>query len=115
MRTDELKSLLQQEDRWIREAECVVADVRRLREDELRRLRPAVVRRWALVLGFALASAAAAGVGYAWATQPYERELSTLRSRMDVVDLIEHRALTMTPAERRQFDALMRWNPSPKR
>jgi len=34
---------------------------------------------------------------------------------MDVAGFIEQRALTMTPDERRQFDALMRWNTSPKR
>jgi hypothetical protein len=63
---DELKALLQQEERWLRETERVVAEVRRLREEEMRRLRPAVVRRWALALVFALVSAAAAGASYAW-------------------------------------------------
>ena len=53
---------------------------------------------------------AASGAGYAWATRPYEIELSALRSRMDFAESVEHRALTMTPAERRQFDALMKCN-----
>ena len=53
-RMDELKALLQQEERWLRETERVVAEVRRLREEEMHRLRPAVVRRWALALVFAL-------------------------------------------------------------
>jgi hypothetical protein len=34
---------------------------------------------------------------------------------MDFAEDVEHRAVTMTPAERRQFDALMRWNVSTKR
>jgi hypothetical protein len=34
---------------------------------------------------------------------------------MDFAESVEHRALTMTPAERRQFDALMKWNALAKR
>ena len=109
---DELKALLQQEERWLRETERAVAEVRRLREEEMRRLRPAVVRRWALALAFALISAAAAGAGYAWVTRPYQAELAALRSRTEFTELVEHRVLAMTPAERRQLDALMKWNPS---
>ena len=114
-RMDELKALLQQEERWLRETERVVGEVRRLREEEMRRIRPAVVRRWALALVFALISATAAGAGYGWATRPYDAELAALRSRVEFTQLVEHRILTMTPAERRQFDTLMRWNPSMKR
>lgn len=63
----------------------------------MRRLRPAVVRRWALALIFALASATGAGVGYAWAVRPYQAELTALRARMEFTELIEHRVLAMTP------------------
>ena len=86
-----------------------------VRDDEVRRFRPAVIRRWALALVFALASATGAGAGYAWATRPYQAELAALRSRMEFAEFVEHRALTMTPAERRQFDALMKWSMSQKR
>lgn len=112
---DDLKTLLDQEDRWLHSAERVVTDVRRLREDELRRFRPAVIRRWALAVFFALASATAAGAGYAWTTRPYQAELAALRARTDFAEFVEQRALTMTPAERRQFDALMKWNAAVKR
>src|SRR5476649_1923467 len=114
-RIDELKTLPQQEDRWLHEAQRVVAEMRRLRDDEMRCLRPAVARRWALDLIFALASAATAGAGYAWATGPYQAELASLRSRMDFTEFVEHRTLTMTPAERQQFDTMMRWKLSSKR
>jgi hypothetical protein len=57
-----------------------------------------------------LGSAAAGGVGYAWWTKPYADELASLRSRAEFATFVEHRVLTMTPAERRQFDALMKWN-----
>ncbi len=114
-RTDELKALIQREERWLGEAERVVAEVRRVRQAEMRRLRPAVVRRWALALIFALASAAATGAGYAWVTRPYQGELAALRSRTEFTELVERRVLTMTPAERRQFDALMKWGAWPKR
>jgi hypothetical protein len=112
---DELKALLQHEDQWLRESGRVVAELRRLRDDEMRRLRPAVARRWALALVFALGSAVAAGAGYSWASRPYQNELESLRSRIDFAEAVEHRALTMTPAERRQFDALMRWSTSARR
>src|SRR5260221_12151552 len=112
---DELKTLLQEENRWLHEAELVVSEMRRLRDDEVRRLRSAMIHRWALAWIFALASAAAAGVGYAWWTRPYQAELAALRSRMDLAEFVEHRAMTMTPAERRQFDSLMRWNAPLKR
>jgi hypothetical protein len=114
-RLDELKMLLQQEERWLREMERVITEVRRLREEEMRRLRPAVVRRWALAFFFALVSAVTAGAGYAWVTRPYEAELAALRSRTEFTERVEHRVLTMTPAERRQFDALMKWSTSTKR
>jgi len=58
---------------------------------------------------FALASTAAAGAGYAFATQPHARELDALRSRAELTDAVTRRMLTMTPAERRQFDVLMKW------
>ena len=114
-RIDELRTLLQQEERWLHEAQRVVTELRRLRDEELRRLRPAMIRRWALAVAFSLASAAAAGAGYARATHPYQAELADLRSRMDFAAHVEHRALTMTAAERRQFDVLMRWNVPSKR
>jgi hypothetical protein len=73
---------------------------------------PGVIRRWAVALVFALGSAAAAGASYAWAAKPYAAELEELRSRLAFVEVVEHRFVTMTPAERRQFDALMKWNRS---
>ena len=96
-RIDELRSLLQEEDRWLHDAQRVVAEMRRLRDEEMRRLRPAMLRRWAVALIFALASAAASGAGYAWWTRPYQAEVAALRSRMDFAGYVEHRALTMTP------------------
>jgi hypothetical protein len=34
---------------------------------------------------------------------------------MDFAEVLERRFVTMTAAERRQFDVLMRWNAPPKR
>lgn len=114
-RIDELSTLLQEEGRWLREAQGLVAEVRRLRDDEIRRVRAGAARRWAVALIFALGAAAAAGAGYSWASRPYQLELDVLRSRMDFADAVERRALTMTPAERRQLDALMKWSTPQKR
>jgi hypothetical protein len=95
-------------------AQLAVSEVRSFREEDMLRFWPAVLRRWAVALVFALASAAAAGAGYAWWTKPYAAELAALRSRVGFVDFVEHRVLTMTPAERRQFDTLMKWKPPRK-
>ena len=73
---------------------------------------PGVIRRWTVALVLALISAAAAGAGYAWWTKPHAAELADLRSRVEFAKFVEHRVLTMTPTERRQLDALMRWNRS---
>ncbi len=106
----ELKRVLHEEQQWLAHAERTIAEVRRWREEERRRFWPGVVRRWILALAFAIASAAAAGGGYAWAMKPYAAELADLRARLAVMEYVEHRIVTMTPAERRQFDTVMGWN-----
>lgn len=42
-------------------------------------------------------------------TKPYASELAELRAREEFAEFVERRFVTMTPAERRQFDALMKW------
>ena len=111
---DELRDLLEQERAWLMEAQRTLSQVRELRANELRRLRTSVVARWAAAVAFALVSALAVGAGYAWVAKPYESELSELRGRQTFAEAIERRFVAMTPAERRQFDALMRWDAGPK-
>ena len=65
-------------------------------------------RRWVVAVLFALAAAAAFGAGHVWASRPYEAELASLRFRVEVLDSIAARIVTMTPTERRQFDVLMK-------
>jgi hypothetical protein len=108
-RNDELHAVLQREQNWLDQAQRTIEEARRWRELEMRRFWPGVWRRWALALVFALASAAAAGAGYGVVTKPYTNELAALRSRAEFDSFVEHRLLTMTAAERRQFDALMKW------
>lgn len=105
---DALRRVLRDEQTWLARAEQTVAHVRAFREEEMRRFWPGVWRRWAIALVFALGSAAAFGAGYAWSTRPDEAELISLRSRVELLDFVARRVLTMTPAERRQFDALMK-------
>jgi hypothetical protein len=114
-RIEELRALLDQEDRCLRETERVLGDVRRAHDEQIRRLRPAVVRRWALPLLFAWACAFAAGAGYVWAAHPYQAELAAVRTRLEFADFVERRVITMTAAERRQFDALMKTRNPDKR
>ena len=106
----DLRAVLRDEQNWLRQAQTLLADVRYFREQERVRFWPGVWRRWALALVFALASAAAAGAGCAWVTQPYAAELGALRDRAGFSEIIAQRMATMTAAERRQFDALMKWH-----
>jgi hypothetical protein len=110
-----LRAVLLQERTWLESAQRTVSEVRAWREHERLRFWPGIVKRWAIALAFALASAAVAGVGYGWVTEPYAAELATLRSRAEFADFIEHRIITMTPAERRQLEALIRLDTPPKR
>src|SRR5688572_15592342 len=61
----DLRIVLRDERDWLREAQQLLADVRHFREQERLRFWPGVWRRWILAVVFALASAAAAGAGYA--------------------------------------------------
>lgn len=108
----DLRAVLRDEQNWLRQAQGLLADVRYFREQERLRFWPGVWRRWALALVFALASVAAAGAGYAWVTQPYAAELTALRDRSGVSEIIVQRMATMTAAERRQLERLMGWKPS---
>jgi hypothetical protein len=109
---NEFRTVLRDEHNWLQQAQLVASQVRAFREEDVLRFWPGVVRRWIVALLFALGSAAAAGASYAWAMKPHAAELEELRSRLAFVEVVEHRFVTMTPAERRQFDALMKWNRS---
>jgi hypothetical protein len=109
------RDLLKDEHQWLDRAERMIGQVRALREQERRRFWPAVWRRWAVATTFALAAAAAFGAGYGWASRPYQAELVSLRSRVEFLDFVAQRVITMTPGERRQFDALMKAPPGMKR
>ena len=110
-----LRTLLRDEQTWLVRAEHTIASIRHHREWEVHRFWPAVWRRWAVAAALVILTAGAVGAGYAWIARPYERELTTLRSRIEFLDVVAQRVLTMTPAERRQFDALMKWDAAPKR
>jgi hypothetical protein len=110
-----LLALLQEEANWLARAERVIAQARAFRERETTAFWPAVARRWTIAIVFAVIFLFAAGAGYVWASRPYEAELASLRSRVAWLDAIAERVLTMTPAERRRFDDLMKLSPSPHR
>ncbi len=110
-----LRKLLQDEQTWLVRAEHTITSIRHHREWEVHRFWPAVWRRWAVAAAFVVLTAAAAGAGYALIARPYETELATLRARVEFLDAVARRVLMMTPAERRQFDALMKWDAVPKR
>lgn len=108
----ELKEMLMREETWLREAQKTVTEVSAWRAREARQLWPRI-GRWIVAAVFAIASAAAAGAGYAGLTKPYQRQLDQLRDQAAVGWFVEQRTRTMSAAERRQFDTLMRWPHDP--
>ena len=105
----DLRDVLRDERTWLDAAQRTIAEAKRWREQEQRRYWPGVAYRWIMALAFALLSAVAVGTGYAWIAKPYAIEFETLRPRAELGLLVEQRMNTMTPAERRALDALMKW------
>jgi hypothetical protein len=56
----------------------------------------------------AITIAFAAGAGHVWAGASYRSEIATLQARVDALDFVARRFLTVSPAERKQFDALLK-------
>ena len=112
--SETLRTLLRDEQTWLVRAEPAITPMRHQREWEVHRFWPAVWRRWVVAVMFAVVTAGAAGAGYVWAAWPNAAELADLRARVDRLDVIVERVLTMTPAERRQLDALMKGPTAPK-
>jgi hypothetical protein len=105
----EFRALLHEEQRWLAEARQLVAEVRYFRQ-ALDHRWPAQLRRWALACLVALASAVAAGAGFVAVAERDAAEEMSLRKRAAFADTILERVGGMTPAERRQFERLMRGN-----
>jgi hypothetical protein len=103
-----VQEVLRQEQTWLEQAERTVKEVQRWRDLEAYRFWPGVAYRWAFALTFALIAIWIAGAGYAWVTDAREREVASLRSRLERLDLIEERIASMTPTEQRQLDALLK-------
>ena len=104
----ELRAVLRDEQAWFDRVQAMVAELRRWREQELRRFWFAVVWRWALACAFAVLFAGIAGAGYAWRTRPYVAEIESLRPKAELADLIQRRLGELTPQQRREFDRLMK-------
>jgi len=106
-RTDELKRLVELEERWLAEARQTVIQVQRLREKDAERFWRGVVLRWTIAAVFAIGAAAAAGAAYATVERPAERELDSLKVRLEFSEYIERRVARMSPSQRHTFDRLM--------
>lgn len=107
---EKLREVISSERDWLARTREALVEVRRFREQEVKEFWPAVWRRWIAAVALAMASIAAGGAGYARVVQPYAAEIELLRSRAEFGDRIARRIVTMTTAERRQLDALMKWN-----
>jgi hypothetical protein len=105
----DLREVLREERLWLEAAQRATDDARRWRIEEQRRYWPGVAYRWITALAFALLSAVAVGTGYGWMAKPYANELEAIRPHAELGQLVEQRMTTMTPMERRQLDALMKW------
>jgi hypothetical protein len=106
--------VLRDERDWLYQAQKLLADAHRFRQQERLRFWPGVWRRWMLAAAFALLSAAASGAGHAWVTQLCAAKLSELRVQAGLGEAVMQRVATMTPGERRQFDVFMQWHTSPR-
>jgi hypothetical protein len=104
----ELNATLRDEQMWLTQAQRTVEQVRQWREMESGRLWLPVLWRWVLAGAFALVSAGIAGAGYAWVMEPYAAELKWLRSEASFSAFVQRRLQTMTPAELREYERLMR-------
>ncbi|HET9776750.1 MAG TPA: hypothetical protein VFP77_09320 [Gemmatimonadaceae bacterium] len=107
-RDDSLRKLLREEETWLSSAQDLVREVARFRDAESREFWPAVWRRWAMAVALTFVTGLGGGVGYVWSGRAYEAELAQLRSRVELLDSIGSRVISMTPAERRQLDTLLR-------
>lgn len=103
------RQLLNDERAWLVQAQHFISQAEASRRHELNRFWPAVWKRWAMIVVLILATGLATGAGYVWAARPYEAELASLRSGVELGDTVARRVLEMTPAERRQFEVLMKW------
>ena len=104
---EDLRTLLTDERNWLTEAHRLVADVRDLRLAVEHRWSSAI-RRWVLPTLFALASAMAAGGGFGALAGRQAEDADALRDRAAFADAIQERLDTMTTAERRQFERLIK-------
>jgi len=110
-----LKETLDAETKWLVKVQDLVGEVRAFREAEFGRFRFGVVWRWALACLFALAAISVGEAVYVWAEKPYSEEVDRLRAQAAFADVVQRRMSTMTPAERQQFDRLMKPQPRPGR
>ena len=105
----ELKATLDAEQRWLAQMQDLLRDVQRWRQWESRESRWKAVWRWSAAVAFALAVSTATGCGFLWARQLYAIQLERLQSEAVLADLFERRVAMMTPAERQQFQRLMKF------
>jgi len=110
-----LKETLKAEQAWLSKVEELLEKEQAFRQSQFEHFRLSILWRWVLACAFALAAMGAAGAGYVWAARPYKAELAQLRDQAASADLIERRLAAMTPAERQQFERLLKLTATPRR
>jgi hypothetical protein len=103
-----LKETLDAEAKWLNKVQELVREVREFREDDFRQFRLGVVWRWILASLFALTAIGVHEAVRVRGENPYAAENERLRAQAEFSDLVQRRLSTMTPAERQQFDRLMK-------
>jgi hypothetical protein len=107
-RDDEFRKLLAEEQVWLTRSTQLVGELRRLRESEMAQFWPWVWRRWAMAMVLSAMTALGGVAGYVWAIRPQAAELAVAREQAAWASSLAQRVMKMTPAERKQFDALMK-------
>lgn len=107
-RHDALRDTLHHQQRWLQRAEAAMKTAQDWQRASARTLWPHLALRWLALALFALTAVVLSTATYAWATRPYADEVALLRARLMFVEQMERRMFQMSPAERRQFDTLLR-------
>jgi hypothetical protein len=108
VRDDEFRKLLSEEQVWLARSTQLVSELRRLRESEMAQFWPWVWRRWAVVVLLSTMTAFAGAAGYVWAMRPHAAEVAAALEQAAWAAGLAQRVIKMTPAERKQFHALMK-------
>ena len=109
----QLREFLNEQRAWLARTEESISRLRALRQSDMYRVGRSIVWRWAVAVLFAVSAIAVAAAAYGWMARTKAADVALLHERARFAENIERRLGELTPAERRQFERLMRLAPPP--